>query len=54
LSAKPGLPAASRKLALAQLANSVGDGAFYVTSALFFVRIVGMPVTEVGSGLTIG
>jgi MFS family permease len=48
------LPAASRTLALAQLVNSIGDGAFYVTSALFFVRVVGLPATQVGRGLTIG
>ncbi|HZX03208.1 MFS transporter, partial [Kribbella sp.] len=44
---------APRDLALAQLANSVGDGAFVVTSALFFTRVVGLSTAEVGLGLTI-
>src|SRR5215470_6909720 len=44
---------APRNLALAQLANSVGDGAFVVTSALFFTRVVGLSTAEVGLGLTI-
>jgi len=38
---------------LAQLANSVGDGAFIVTSALFFTRVVGLTAGHVGLGLTI-
>ena len=38
---------------MAQLANSVGDGAFVVTSALFFTRVVGLSTAEVGLGLTI-
>jgi len=38
---------------LAQLANSVGDGAFIVTSALFFTRVVGLTAGQVGLGLTI-
>jgi MFS family permease len=42
-----------RKLAAAQLANSIGDGAFYVTSALYFTRVVGLSATQVGLGLTI-
>lgn len=42
-----------RSLALAQLANSVGDGAFYVTSALYFTRVVGLPPARVGLGLTL-
>jgi len=37
---------------MAQLANSVGDGAFVVTSALFFTRVVGLSTAEVGLGLT--
>lgn len=41
-----------RTLALAQFANSIGDGAFIVTSALFFTRIVGLSTTQVGLGLT--
>ncbi|MFD7159189.1 MFS transporter [Kribbella sp. NPDC059898] len=44
---------ASRDLAMAQLANSVGDGAFVVTSALYFTRVVGLSTAEVGLGLTI-
>jgi MFS family permease len=40
-------------LATAQLANSVGDGAFVVTSALFFTRVVGLSTAEVGLGLTV-
>jgi MFS family permease len=43
-----------RILALAQLANSLGDGAFYACSALFFTRIVGLSATQVGFGLTLG
>ncbi|MFI6030394.1 MFS transporter [Amycolatopsis magusensis] len=48
---QPGPP---RVLALAQLINSFGDGAFYVTSALYFTRVVGLSATEVGFGLTVG
>ncbi|WP_433331045.1 MFS transporter [Spirillospora sp. CA-294931] len=44
----------SRVLALAQLANSIGDGAFYACSALFFTRVVGLSATRVGLALTIG
>ncbi|TDO48634.1 MFS transporter [Kribbella sp. VKM Ac-2527] len=44
---------APRNLALAQLANSVGDGAFIVTSALFFIRVVSLSTAQVGLGLTI-
>ncbi|NIK58788.1 MFS transporter [Kribbella shirazensis] len=44
---------APRSLAMAQLANSVGDGAFVVTSALFFTRVVGLSTAQVGLGLTI-
>jgi MFS family permease len=43
-----------RRLAVAQLTNSIGDGAFYVTSALFFTRVVGLSATQVGLGLTVG
>ncbi|GAA1522509.1 MFS transporter [Kribbella lupini] len=43
----------SKRLAAAQLANSVGDGAFIVTSALFFTRVVGLSTAQVGVGLTI-
>ncbi|WP_225823734.1 MFS transporter [Streptomyces naphthomycinicus] len=42
-----------RLLALAQLANSVGDGAYYVTSALYFTRVAGLAPARVGLGLTL-
>ncbi|WP_369247714.1 MFS transporter [Streptomyces sp. R41] len=42
-----------RVLALAQLGNSVGDGAYYVTSALYFTHVVGLAPARVGLGLTI-
>lgn len=42
-----------RGLALAQLANSVGDGAFYTTSALYFTRVAGLAPARVGLGLTL-
>ncbi|WP_225891386.1 MFS transporter [Streptomyces dioscori] len=42
-----------RVLALAQLSNSVGDGAFYVTSALYFTHVVGLAPARVGLGLTV-
>jgi MFS family permease len=38
---------------LAQLTNSIGDGAYYVCSALYFIRIVGLSPTQVGFGLTL-
>lgn len=44
----------ARVLAQAQLVNSVGDGAFYVASALYFSGVVGLSVTEIGVGLTVG
>ncbi|SED33502.1 Major Facilitator Superfamily protein [Streptomyces sp. 2231.1] len=43
-----------RLLALAQLANSVGDGAYYVTSALYFTQVAGIAPARVGLGLTLG
>ncbi|WP_433436140.1 MFS transporter [Nonomuraea sp. CA-141351] len=43
-----------RILAIAQLANSVGDGVYLVTSAFYFARIVGLSATEIGLGLTLG
>lgn len=43
----------ARRLAFAQLANSIGDGAYYVTSALFFTTIVGLPAVRVGLALTV-
>ncbi|RFU41857.1 MFS transporter [Actinomadura logoneensis] len=44
----------ARLLALGQLANAVGEGAFYATSALFFTRVVGLSPSEVGVALTVG
>ncbi|WP_324790163.1 MFS transporter [Streptomyces sp. H51] len=47
-------PAGPRRvLALAQLSHSIGDGAYYVTSALFFTRVVGLAPARVGLGLTL-
>jgi MFS family permease len=43
-----------RVLAIAQLANSLGDGAFYACSTLFFTRVVGLSAIQVGLALTIG
>ncbi|MEV0388758.1 MFS transporter [Nonomuraea sp. NPDC050643] len=43
-----------RILAQAQLANSIGDGVYLVTSAFYFARIVGLSATEIGLGLTLG
>ena len=43
----------ARVLAIAQLTNSFGDGAFYVCSALYFTRVVGLSPTQVGLGLTL-
>ncbi|MFF0163053.1 MFS transporter [Streptomyces sp. NPDC005263] len=42
-----------RVLAVAQLTNSVGDGAYYVTSALYFTHVVGLAPARVGLGLTL-
>ncbi|MBL1083773.1 MFS transporter [Streptomyces actinomycinicus] len=42
-----------RLLALAQLANSTGDGAYYVTSALYFTHVVGLAPARVGLALTL-
>ncbi|MEV5971889.1 MFS transporter [Streptomyces sp. NPDC051921] len=42
-----------RALLAAQLSNSVGDGAFYVTSALYFSRIVGLSAPQIGAGLAV-
>ncbi|MBB5959970.1 MFS family permease [Saccharothrix tamanrassetensis] len=43
----------TKRLAVAQVANSVGDGAFYVSSALYFTRVVGLSATQVGLALTL-
>lgn len=42
-----------RVLAAAQLAGSVGDGAFYACSALFLTRFAGLSATQVGLALTV-
>lgn len=42
-----------RLLAASQLTNSVGDGAYYVCSVLYFSRIIGLSATRIGLGLTI-
>ncbi|MEU8757844.1 MFS transporter [Streptomyces sp. NPDC048659] len=42
-----------RVLLLAQLSNSVGDGAFYVTSALYFSLVVGLSAAQIGAGLAL-
>ncbi|RFU87344.1 MFS transporter [Streptomyces triticagri] len=42
-----------RVLAGAQLSNSVGDGAYYVTSALYFTHVVGLAPARIGLGLTV-
>ncbi|MGW2201078.1 MFS transporter [Streptomyces sp. NPDC001774] len=44
---------APRALLLAQLSNAIGDGAFYVTSALYFSEIVGLSAARIGTGLTL-
>ncbi|MFF4270627.1 MFS transporter [Streptomyces sp. NPDC001536] len=43
-----------RVLALAQLTNAVGDGAYLVTSAFYFTHVVGLSPARVGLGLTVG
>jgi hypothetical protein len=43
----------TRQLALATLVNRFGTGLFMTISALYFTRIVGLSVTQVGLGLTI-
>ncbi|WP_411075384.1 MFS transporter [Streptomyces sp. cmx-4-7] len=44
---------APRALVVAQFVNAVGDGAFYVSSALYFTRIVGLSAPQIGAGLTV-
>jgi MFS family permease len=44
---------AARVLAVAQLTNAVGDGAYIVCSVLYFTRIVGLSATQLGVGLTV-
>ncbi|WP_159042954.1 MULTISPECIES: MFS transporter [unclassified Streptomyces] len=38
---------------VAQFVNAVGDGAFYVSSALYFTRIVGLSAPQIGAGLAV-
>ena len=40
-------------LAVAQLTNAIGDGAYIVCSVLYFTRIVGLSATQLGLGLTV-
>ena len=40
----------ARRLALATLVNRFGTGLFMTISALYFTRIVGLSVTQVGLG----
>lgn len=46
-------PGPARTLALAQLISRTGDGAYYVTAALFFTQVVGLSAAQLGLGLTI-
>lgn len=46
-------PGAPRILATTQMISSIGDGAYYVSVALYFTRIVGLTPAQLGSGLTI-
>ncbi|MEU0585667.1 MFS transporter [Streptomyces sp. NPDC006132] len=50
-----GLPAPGepRLLALSWLIKTVGSGLYLTTSTLFFTRVVGLPVHQVASGLTV-
>jgi MFS family permease len=50
-----GLPApgAPRLLAVSWLVKTVGSGLYLTTSTLFFTRVVGLPVHQVASGLTV-
>ncbi|MET8849608.1 MFS transporter [Amycolatopsis sp. NPDC004625] len=51
---RPATRRAGRLLAAAQLAGSLGDGAFLTCSVLFFTRIAGLTPAQVGLGLTLG
>ncbi len=44
---------AIRRMAIATLVNTTGNGIFYTLSALYFTRIVGFSVVQVGTGLSI-
>ncbi|GLY53466.1 MFS transporter [Lentzea sp. NBRC 102530] len=43
----------TRRLAYAQLTNSIGDGGFLVVSALYFTQVVGLSAAKVGLALTL-
>ncbi|MFF1614655.1 MFS transporter [Amycolatopsis sp. NPDC058278] len=51
---RPKTRRAGRLLAAAQLAGSLGDGAFLTCSVLFFTRIAGLTPAQVGLGLSLG
>ncbi|MET9000323.1 MFS transporter [Amycolatopsis sp. NPDC004169] len=51
---RPKTRPAGRLLAAAQLAGSLGDGAFLTCSVLFFTRIAELSPAQVGLGLTLG
>ncbi|WP_033262241.1 MFS transporter [Amycolatopsis vancoresmycina] len=51
---RTGTRRAGRLLAAAQLAGSLGDGAFLTCSVLFFTRIAVLTPAQVGLGLTLG
>lgn len=46
-------PGSARVLALAQLTNAIGDGAYLVCSALYFTLVIGLSPSQVGLGLTL-
>lgn len=46
-------PGPARPLALATLVNTVGNGMFFTSSAIFFTRSVGLSAAQVGFGLTL-
>ncbi|UPK77112.1 MFS transporter [Nocardioidaceae bacterium SCSIO 66511] len=51
-SRSPEADAGVRTLVRSQLASAVGDGSFYVTSALFFANVLGLTATQIGGALT--
>lgn len=46
-------PGAPRLLAVSWLVKTIGSGLYLTTSTLFFTRVVGLPVHQVASGLTV-
>jgi MFS family permease len=42
-----------RALTFTTLAGSLANGVFYSVSALYFTRVIGLPATDVGLGLTV-